>query len=124
MTPATSSIERTMLVVADNLQLYVSDVNLPILSDEELECWGNYYLANRLYARGVLFEAFIQNPLVIAEALAYVRPMPLSRGEEFYPLLPRQIDAAERIDSLNRPHRRSITRQIPADLVFLKRQAD
>lgn len=124
--------EQTVRMVTPNMESFVESfigyvtepVGLQPFSDEELERWGNYFIANNLYARGVLFETFLQYPKAIAEALAFRRAMPLPDGVEFYPPLPRQLDAAERIESHNRPRRRAITGTMSNDLVFLRRQAD
>ena len=98
---------------------------VPRVTDDDLECWGNYYLANRLYERGILFATFMQDPRAIAEAITFRWAMPIPDGEEFYPLLPEQREAAERIESHNRPRRRAMSAPVlPDDLAFLKRQAD
>ncbi len=104
-------LAKTMRRTDCNLQSFVT-LDTPRVSDVELECWGNFYVANKLHARGVLFTAFMRNPRRFAESVVFRRPMPLPKGEEFYPLLPKQLEAAMRIDRHNRPRRRAISREV------------
>ena len=121
----TRALEQSMHIVAGNLQRYIGDVPVPRVTDDDLECWGNYYLANQLYARGILFATFMQDPRAIAEAITFRWAMPIPDGEEFYPPLPAQREVAERIDAFNRPRRRAKSAPIWADdIAFLKKQAD
>lgn len=65
----------------------------PVMPDEQLEFWANYFIDNNLAARGILFETFLCAPHEIAEAVIFGRP----ESGGFYPLLPRQALAAESI---------------------------
>ncbi len=104
-----TTLAKTMQRTDGNLQSFVSPVS--DLPDAEIEFWGNFYVANRLHARGVLFTAFMRNPRPFVEAVVFHRPMPLPEGAEWYPLLPKQLEAAMRIDRHNRPRRRAISRE-------------
>lgn len=66
----------------------------PTYSDQQLDYWGYLYQVNRLYARGILFEHFMQAPRDILQAVIYRQALPLPPGAEHYPLLPKQRRAA------------------------------
>ncbi len=104
-------LERIARRVDDNLQSYVAPVS--DLPDAEIEFWGNFYVANRLHARGFPFGAFMRNPRPFVDAVVFRRPMPLPEGADHYPLLPRQLEAAMRIDRHNRPRQRAISKEAP-----------
>lgn len=93
-----------------------------ILPDEEIEYWGRFYEENNFHSRGIRFEIFMTDPFAISQAILFGTPMPLPRGEDYYPLLPRQRDVALRAH----PRVRAISRPLAdAELpVFLRRQAD
>lgn len=66
-----------------------------ILPDEQLDHWGEVYLATpRLAARGVLFESFLAAPQEILAALAEVDAM------QPQPLLAEQRAVRDRVDAL------------------------
>lgn len=113
-----------------------------ILADEDLEYWGRWFVDNHFEKRGVNFETFMTDPFAIAQALLFGLPMPLPKGEEFYPLLPRQREVAAgmhpRVRAISRPLPEShdaliragftptlpgvsVTAELP---VFLRKQAD
>lgn len=104
------TLAKTMRRTDGNLQSYVSSVSG--LPDAEIEFWGNFYVANHLHARGILFSGFMHNPQPFVDAVVFRRPLPLPEGAEWYPLLPRQLEAAMRIDRHNRPRRRAISREV------------
>lgn len=141
--------EATMRGCAANLLAFVLDAALDqnivgpvILSDEYLEDWGRFYEENNFYARGILFETFLTDPEAISQAVLFGGVMPLPRGEEYYPLLPRQREVALRTHPRVRANSRplpgshdalvragftptlpgvSVTAELP---VFLRKQAD
>lgn len=93
-----------------NATAVIDPADMPIiLADEDLEYWGRYFVANRFDKRGVLFETFMTDPFAIAQALLFGLPMPLPKGEEFYPLLPRQREVAVR----THPRVRAVSRPLP-----------
>lgn len=65
---------------------------MTVYQDQFIEYWGDVYLSNRaiLKERGVLFETFLIDPKSILEAVLFCKALPLSEGEDFYPLLPSQ----------------------------------
>lgn len=102
---------------------FIDPATVPlILPDEDIEYWGRWFVENNFYARGVRVETFMTNPFEISQALLFGLPMPLPKGEEFYPLLPRQREVALRVH----PRVRAISRPArDAELpVFLRMQAD
>ncbi len=106
-----TTLAKTMRRTDGNLQSYVAPVS--DLPDAEIEFWGNFYVANRLHARGFPFTAFMRNPRPFVDAVMFRRPMPLPEGADHYPLLPRQLEAAMRIDRHNRPRWRAISKEVP-----------
>lgn len=64
-------------------------------SDEELDRWGEIYTANRLHARGILFETFLRHPQeILAAVVGWVQHI-----EEDQPsLLPSQRQVVDRLD--------------------------
>lgn len=66
----------------------------PTYSDQQLDYWGYLYQVNRLYARGILFDAYMRSPRDILQAVLYHRALPLPPGAEHYPLLSQQRLAA------------------------------
>jgi hypothetical protein len=79
-------------------------------TDEHLDFWGEFFTANRLHARGVRFDTFIEDPRAIARATIF-RPRQDSfwirideKGvadvcQEFRPLLPAQVRAITKPDA-------------------------
>lgn len=78
--------------------------------DRALERWGRLYCANNFYARGVLFETFMVDPRAIAEAILFRKAMPIPAGQEFYPLLPEQTQAATNAEGQTQAR---TTRRVP-----------
>ncbi|MCU7842090.1 MAG: hypothetical protein KZQ94_22305 [Candidatus Thiodiazotropha sp. (ex Troendleina suluensis)] len=78
---------------------YLEEWNGCVYSDAYLSYWGDVYVANRaiLEDRGVVFETFLTDPRAILEAVLFCKPLPLSEGEDFYPLLPSQKAVQERL---------------------------
>lgn len=134
--------ESTMRLIAANLRAFTINAvnhnaairNPVVMSDEDLDYWGDFYVANHFAARGILFEIFMTDPFAIAQAVIFKS----ARDEpEFRPLLPPQRDVAMQFH----PHRRAISMPLPVgeshfrDLItdgddylempaFLRRQAD
>lgn len=124
---ATSSVVQC-LVVSAGVQQTV------IVSDDDLEYWGNFFVENRFHARGILFETFMLHPFGISQAVLFRGR--LRDPEDFLPLLPRQRDVARG----QHPHVRAISKPLPpvrdsevhnmpADIlldlpIFLRKQAD
>ena len=72
-------------------------------TDEHLDFWGEFFTANRLHARGVRFDTFIEDPRAIARAVIF-RPRlddieDLVMREGFLPLLPAQLRAIAKPDA-------------------------
>lgn len=63
--------------------------------DEYIDFWGELFTANHLFARGIVFETFLQAPLEILHAVKFGTPFPLLESE-FYPLLPAQYEVQVR----------------------------
>lgn len=139
--------ESTAQRVADNLGEFTRDLfsralyatftafnflDTGIYSDEEIEYWGRYFVDNKFAARGILFETFMTDPFEISQAVLFDRRRRDQMGDEveFYPLLPKQREAAQRVrvEMSGRRYGKSLrahSRPLDAiDLVFLKRQAD
>ncbi len=126
--------EETMRRVAANLLAFTLDAALNqdivgpvILSDEEIEGWGRFYVENNFHARGILFETFMLHPMEISQAALFPE---LGVDPDLLPLLPKQRDVAQRVrlEECSRQCGKSVranSRPLDAsDLVFLKRQAD
>lgn len=132
--------ESTMRRIAANLIAFMLDAVTPdepiIASDEDLEYWGRFFVANRFAERGILFETFMLHPFEIAQAALFGAPISEPRDTQFRPLLPAQKEAAElaflemKLMEFGRRrepvhHLRAISRPIDnSDLAFLRRQAD
>jgi len=78
----------------------------PVLTDEALDFWGDFFVRNHFHARGILFETFMQHPREIAQAVLFRSPS--DEPEEFRLLLPAQRRA------IAKPGRRvrAVSRQI------------
>ena len=77
--------------------------DFPLMSDEHLDFWGEFFTANRLHARGVRFDTFLEDPRGIARAVIF-RPRLDPRAdfllrEGFLPLLPEQRRAITKPDA-------------------------
>lgn len=131
----TTPSESTMRLVAANLIAFTLDaVDAPrdsvVVSDEDLEYWGRFYMANRFAARGVLFETFMTDPFAISQAVLFGGR--LRDPDDFLPLLPRQREVAREMH----PHVQAISKPLPPlpdecygsdalDIpIFLRKQAD
>jgi|GEM_PF-5430448 len=66
-----------------------------MISNEALEHWASFYVANNIKAKGLSFELFITDPNAYCEALIFGCAMPLH--EDFYPLLPEQKVIADKL---------------------------
>lgn len=119
--------EETMRRVQNNLRAFTLG-SFAVKTDEEIELFGNIFVAHQLVARGILFETFLQDPKAIFEA-ATGRALPLAL-DDFLPLLPAQRTAAQRAQhemcgcQCTKPVR-AVSRPVEErDLAFLKHQAD
>lgn len=66
-----------------------------MISNEALEHWASFYVANNIQAKGLSFELFITDPDAYCEALVFGCAMPLN--EDFYPLLSEQQAVADKL---------------------------
>lgn len=119
--------EETMRRVQNNLRAFTLG-SFAVKTDEEIEWFGNIFVAHQLLARGILFETFLQDPKAIFEA-ATGRAWPPA-VDYFLPLLPAQRAVAQRArfemasERCEKPIR-AVSRPVEdRDLAFLKRQAD
>lgn len=76
-----------------------------VYADKELEEWGDYYVHNHLYERGVLFETFMRDPVAISEAIDRAAQL----THLYQPLLPKQREVADRLAGAR--HVRAVTIQ-------------
>ena len=68
-----------------------------LMDDQELDFWGEIYLANPLLARlGISFEAFLAQPRRLIECANVGASVSLQRFFEDLPLLPAQRAARDR----------------------------
>jgi hypothetical protein len=119
--------EETMRRVQSNLLAFAisaASMEPVIVSDDDLEYWGRFFVENRLHARGILFETFMVHPFEIGQAALFGNR--LRDPEDLLPLLPRQREVALRVH----PHVRAISKPLPdadewLDMpIFLRKQAD
>lgn len=88
-----------------------------IISNEDLDRWSEIYLSNNIAARlpGMTLTIFLENPEEILKAAIYKTPAPLPDGEDFYPLLPKQINAA--LDAIEQEKEQALIETLEDGLV-------
>lgn len=79
----------------DSEWLHIDMPTVRVWSDEEIEYWAQTYRDNNVRACGISFEAFIERPHDILEALAANGHI---EGDDYLPLLPVQERVRRRID--------------------------